>query len=129
MQLKAGTVQRAFIVINPELIPSSQLYGTEIHTFIFGDVATAVVVESSETVSQHNALIVASVQSVSRLIQINIRSNFGYLTRKHRRKTLILQISCSIKWSKGFFKRSLPYGPLDHIEKPFAERSIKCFPH
>ncbi|MEP7729129.1 beta-ketoacyl-ACP synthase III [Marinomonas primoryensis] len=77
--VKAGT-SKGVLVINPELTSPQVNYMDRDSHFIFGDVATAVVVESSETCQSTHAFDVLSTKCVTSYSN-NIRSNFGYLTR------------------------------------------------
>lgn len=77
--IKAGSA-KGVLVINPELTSPQVNYTDRDSHFIFGDVATAVVVESSETCQSKYAFDVLSTQCVT-IFSNNIRSNFGYTTR------------------------------------------------
>ncbi|MBQ0758126.1 MAG: beta-ketoacyl-ACP synthase III [Zhongshania sp.] len=77
--IKCGT-SKGVLVINPELTsPQVNFMDRDSH-FIFGDVATAVVVESSESCTSAHAFDVVSTKCVTSYSN-NIRSNFGYTTR------------------------------------------------
>jgi len=77
--VKAGT-SKGVLVINPELTSPQVNYKDRDSHFIFGDVATAVVVESRETCQSAHSFDVLSTKCVTSYSN-NIRSNFGYLTR------------------------------------------------
>jgi beta-ketodecanoyl-[acyl-carrier-protein] synthase len=79
--IKAGTA-KAVLVINPELVSPQVNYKDRDSHFIFGDVATAVVLESEETVSSDNAYNVLSTKALTKFSN-NIRSNHGYMNRAH----------------------------------------------
>lgn len=72
----AGTA-RAVLVINPELVSPQINYTDRDSHFIFGDVATATVLEKSETVTSEHAYNVLSTKAITQYSN-NIRSNFGY---------------------------------------------------
>lgn len=76
--IKAGTAN-AVLVINPELASPQVNYKDRDSHFIFGDVATATVLENANTVTSQNAYNVLSTQAMTHFSN-NIRSNFGYLT-------------------------------------------------
>jgi beta-ketodecanoyl-[acyl-carrier-protein] synthase len=77
--IKCGT-SKGVLVINPELTsPQVNFMDRDSH-FIFGDVATAVVVESSDSCTSAHAFDVVSTKCVTSYSN-NIRSNFGYTTR------------------------------------------------
>lgn len=77
--VKAGTA-RSVLVINPELTtPQINLCDRDSH-FIFGDVATAMIVESVETTQSSDNFEVLSTSALTKFSS-NIRSNFGYVSR------------------------------------------------
>ncbi|MDF2176980.1 beta-ketoacyl-ACP synthase III [Aliiglaciecola sp. CAU 1673] len=77
--VKAGTA-RAVLVINPELTSPQVNYCDRDSHFIFGDVATAMVVEQGENCKGEHAFEILSTKAVTQYSN-NIRSNFGYVTR------------------------------------------------
>jgi beta-ketodecanoyl-[acyl-carrier-protein] synthase len=77
--IAAGTA-KAVLVINPELTtPQINFCDRDSH-FIFGDVATAMVVESADTEQSQHAFEILSTKAVTQYSN-NIRSNFGYVSR------------------------------------------------
>ena len=77
--IKAGTA-KSVLVINPEHTSPQVNYCDRDSHFIFGDVATATLVESSEqNRAQHSYEIIST--KAATLFSNNIRSNFGYLAR------------------------------------------------
>jgi beta-ketodecanoyl-[acyl-carrier-protein] synthase len=77
--LTAGSA-RGVLVINPELTSPQVNYCDRDSHFIFGDVATAVVLENEATCrTQHSYRIVGA--RAQTLYSNNIRSNFGYVAR------------------------------------------------
>lgn len=76
--IKAGTA-KAVLVINPELTSPQVNYRDRDGHFIFGDVATAVVIESAETCSSAHSYEILGTKAVTQFSS-NIRSNFGYLS-------------------------------------------------
>jgi len=77
--VKAKTTQ-AVLVINPELTSPQINYCDRDSHFIFGDVATAIVIESAETARSDHQFEVLSTKAVTSFSN-NIRSNFGYTSR------------------------------------------------
>ena len=75
--VKAGTA-RAVLVINPELTSPLVNYTDRDSHFIFGDVATAAVIESAETCQSEEAFDIVSTKAVTQFSN-NIRANFGYV--------------------------------------------------
>lgn len=70
----------AVLVINPELTSPQVNYCDRDSHFIFGDVATAVVVEPEQTVSSEHSYEILSTKAAT-VFSNNIRSNFGYTAR------------------------------------------------
>ncbi|MEW9797199.1 beta-ketoacyl-ACP synthase III [Alteromonas sp. CYL-A6] len=68
------------LVINPELVSPQINYADRDSHFIFGDVATATVLEQAETASSAHMYDVLSTKALTKFSN-NIRSNFGYMTR------------------------------------------------
>ncbi|MBF7072027.1 beta-ketoacyl-ACP synthase III [Glaciecola sp. MH2013] len=77
--VKAETA-KCVLVINPELVSPQINYTDRDSHFIFGDVATAAILESAETVSSANAYDVLSTKAFTQFSS-NIRSNHGYMNR------------------------------------------------
>lgn len=77
--VKADTA-KCVLVINPELISPQINYKDRDSHFIFGDVATATVVESKDTAASEHVFEILSTKAVT-AYSSNIRSNFGYLSR------------------------------------------------
>lgn len=76
--IAAGTAN-AVLVINPELVSPQINYTDRDSHFIFGDVATATIVENESTVSSTHAFDIVSTKAFTHYSN-NIRSNFGYMT-------------------------------------------------
>jgi beta-ketodecanoyl-[acyl-carrier-protein] synthase len=75
----AGTA-KGVLVINPELTSPQVNYCDRDSHFIFGDVATAMVVESAQTANAEHVFEIMSTKAVTSFSN-NIRSNFGYVSR------------------------------------------------
>lgn len=75
--VKAGTAN-SVLVINPELVSPQVNYKDRDSHFIFGDVATAMVIERAETASSAHVHKILSTKAVTQYSN-NIRSNFSYL--------------------------------------------------
>lgn len=76
--VKAGTA-KCVLVINPELTSPQVNYKDRDSHFIFGDVSTAVVIESSETCQSKHSYDILGTKAVTQFSN-NIRSNFGYIS-------------------------------------------------
>jgi beta-ketodecanoyl-[acyl-carrier-protein] synthase len=75
--LAAGTA-KTVLVINPELVSPQVNYTDRDSHFIFGDVATAVILENGETATSEHQYQILSTKAVTQFSN-NIRSNFSYL--------------------------------------------------
>lgn len=74
----AGTA-KAVLVINPELTSAQVNYKDRDSHFIFGDVATATIIESAETCQSEHSYEILGIKAQTQYSS-NIRSNFGYLS-------------------------------------------------
>lgn len=71
---------RAVLCINPELVSPQLDYSDRDSHFIFGDVATATVVEAADTANSDNCWDILSTKAFTSFSN-NIRSNFGHIAR------------------------------------------------
>ena len=71
---------KCVLVINPELVSPQVNYTDRDSHFIFGDVATATILETAETVNTDIAFDILSTKAKT-VYSNNIRSNFGYMSR------------------------------------------------
>ena len=74
--VKAGTA-RCVLAINPELTSPQNNWRDRDSHFIFGDVATATVIESDQTCQSEHSYDILDTKAIT-LFSNNIRSNFGY---------------------------------------------------
>lgn len=79
--VRAGNA-RAVLVINPELTTPQVNFCDRDSHFIFGDVATAVIVERADSAISPRCFEILGTQAQT-VYSNNIRSNFGYLSRAH----------------------------------------------
>jgi beta-ketodecanoyl-[acyl-carrier-protein] synthase len=79
--VKSGSA-RAVLVINPELVSPQVNYCDRDSHFIFGDVATAVIIERAGTADSEHIFEILGIQAKT-LYSNNIRSNFGYMSRAY----------------------------------------------
>lgn len=77
--VKSGSARRV-LVVNPEICTGHLNFRDRDSHFIFGDVATAVVVESAESASGHQGWEILDSR-MQTLFSNNIRNNFGFLNR------------------------------------------------
>ena len=76
--IKAGTA-KSVLVINPELVSPQVNYTDRDSHFIFGDVATATLVEGLETAKGAHTYRILGTKALTSFSN-NIRSNFGYMS-------------------------------------------------
>jgi len=77
--VKAGSA-RSILVVNPEICSAHLAWQDRDCHFIFGDVATASVVEKAETATSDNQWEIVSTR-LQTAFSNNIRNNFGFLNR------------------------------------------------
>jgi len=77
--VKAGSA-RSILVVNPEICSAHLAWQDRDCHFIFGDVATASVVEKAETATSDNQWEIVSTR-LQTSFSNNIRNNFGFLNR------------------------------------------------
>lgn len=70
---------KCVLVINPELVSPQVNYTERDSHFIFGDVATALIIEDKSTADSDNQFEILSTKAVTSYSS-NIRSNFGYIS-------------------------------------------------
>jgi len=76
--VKSGTA-KCVLVVNPELTSPQVNYKDRDSHFIFGDVSTAMVIESSDTCKSEHSYDILGTKAVTQYSN-NIRSNFGYVS-------------------------------------------------
>lgn len=81
--VKSGSARRV-LVVNPEICTGHLNFRDRDSHFIFGDVATAVVIESSETAQSDKGWDILDTR-LQTLFSNNIRNNFGFLNRADER--------------------------------------------
>ena len=77
--IRAGNATRA-LVINPEICSGHLNFRDRDSHFIFGDVATAIVLEKADDVISDNAWEIIGTRLITQFSN-NIRNNFGFLNR------------------------------------------------
>jgi len=70
---------KCVLAVNPELVTTQVNYCDRDSHFIFGDVATAIIMERSETCTSPNSYEILSTKALTRFSN-NIRSNFGHMS-------------------------------------------------
>lgn len=80
IEMVTAKTAKAVLVINPELTSPQVNYCDRDSHFIFGDVATAIIIESTDTATSDHQFEVLSTKAETSFSN-NIRSNFGYISR------------------------------------------------
>ncbi|WP_418358627.1 beta-ketoacyl-ACP synthase III [Shewanella basaltis] len=119
--IRGGTANRV-LVINPELTSPQINFRDRDSHFIFGDVATAVVVERAELATSTNAFSVLSTRCVTDYSS-NIRSNFGFVNRCDP-ATANSADKLFHQQGRKVFKELLPM-IYHHLDSQFADEQIK----
>jgi beta-ketodecanoyl-[acyl-carrier-protein] synthase len=102
--IRAGDA-RSVLVVNPEICTGQINYRDRDSHFIFGDVATAVLVEAVDLASrQHWEILGTRLKTV---YSNNIRSNFGYLNRLHP-ETMDAPDKLFVQEGRKVFKEVVP---------------------
>ncbi|MFT5730958.1 MAG: beta-ketodecanoyl-[acyl-carrier-protein] synthase [Desulforhopalus sp.] len=79
-EMVAAETAGCVLMINPELTSPQVNYCDRSSHFIFGDVATATIIERAETCTSEHAYDILGIKALTRFSN-NIRSNFGYVSR------------------------------------------------
>ncbi len=103
--LEGGTA-KSVLVISPEIASPQINYRDRDSHFIFGDVATAVVVEKEETATSEHAFRILAKKPMTSFSN-NIRSNFGHLAR-HTPEEAFEGDKLFVQQGRKVFKEVLP---------------------
>lgn len=117
----SGTA-KSVLVINPELVSPQINYKDRDSHFIFGDVATAVVVENAQTAKADHVYSIVGTKAKTHFSN-NIRSNFGYLNRAHGADPYAAD-KLFHQEGRKVFKEVCPMAAA-HIETHLAEHNIQ----
>lgn len=79
-EMVASGTARAVLLINPELTSPQVDYCDRDSHFIFGDVATATIIERADTCASPHAYDILGTKAMT-TFSSNVRSNFGYVNR------------------------------------------------
>ncbi|NMH59231.1 beta-ketoacyl-ACP synthase III [Alteromonas ponticola] len=79
-EMVAANTAKCVLVINPELVSPQINYTDRDSHFIFGDVATATVIERADTAQSAHQYTILGTKALTQYSN-NIRSNFGYMSR------------------------------------------------
>ncbi|MEM9103951.1 MAG: beta-ketoacyl-ACP synthase III [Pseudomonadota bacterium] len=115
--VKSDSAKRV-LMVNPEICSGHLNFRDRDSHFIFGDVATAVIIESTESVKVQNFFEIVDCHLVTQFSN-NIRNNFGFLNRTHP-ETRENADKLFIQQGRKVFKEVVPLVSqmlLSHIEK------------
>ncbi|NRA55118.1 MAG: beta-ketoacyl-ACP synthase III [Gammaproteobacteria bacterium] len=101
-----GGTAKTVLVISPELTSPQINYRDRDSHFIFGDVATALVIEHQETATSDHSFKILSQQPMTTFSN-NIRSNFGHLNRCNP-ETMFDPDKMFVQHGRKVFKEVLP---------------------
>ena len=118
--IAAGTA-KGVLVINPELTSPQINYCDRDSHFIFGDVATAMVVEADETADAPHVYEILSTKAVTSYSN-NIRSNFGYVSRANDSDPFAADMLFHQEGRK-VFKEVCPMA-VDHISEHLGRHQL-----
>ena len=119
--IRGGTANRV-LVINPELTSPQINFRDRDSHFIFGDVATAVVVEREELSTSKRAFSVLSMRCLTDYSS-NIRSNFGFVNRCDPENATTAD-KLFHQQGRKVFKELLPM-IYQHLDAQFTDEQIK----
>lgn len=103
--IRSGTA-KTVLVINPEILSPQINYRDRDSHFIFGDVATASVIENENTATGEHIFKIIAEQPITQFSN-NIRSNIGYMNRCSPESSL-LDDKFFIQQGRKVFKEVLP---------------------
>ena len=118
--IKAGMAKRV-LMVNPEIFSSMVNFRDRDSHFIFGDIATAVVLEREDLATSDDQWRIDDVKSET-YFSNNIRSNFGPLTREKTGREIDKYIHF-VQEGRKVFKELLPL-VTDFIGRQMVENSI-----
>lgn len=120
-EMVTAKTAKAVLVINPELISPQLNYADRDSHFIFGDVATAMVVESSETADAEHIFAMLSTKAFTSYSSA-IRSNFGHISRANDVDPFALD-KLFHQQGRKVFKDVCPLA-VSHIQQHIAQQGL-----
>lgn len=120
--LIASGAAKSVLLVNPEIAtPQVNFCDRESH-FIFGDVATAMVIEGADVFVGSKAFEIVSLKLKTQFSN-NIRSNFGHINRAERAAGAKVEEKLFKQEGRKVFKEVVPLA-VDLISEHLAENSI-----
>jgi beta-ketodecanoyl-[acyl-carrier-protein] synthase len=115
--IKSGSA-KTILIVNPEICSGHLDFKDRDCHFIFGDVCTALILESKETAKSNNSFEIVSTKCITQFSN-NIRNNFGFLNNAKKSSPLDRDL-LFVQEGRKVFKEVVPMVSqliTDHIEK------------
>ncbi len=103
--IRAGSARR-ILIVNPEICSGHLNFRDRDSHFIFGDVATAILLENAEDADQDERWDILGTKLITQFSN-NIRNNFGFLNRTAPEDTLIAD-KLFVQQGRKVFKEVIP---------------------
>jgi beta-ketodecanoyl-[acyl-carrier-protein] synthase len=115
--IRSGSA-KTILIVNPEICSGHLDFKDRDCHFIFGDVCTALILESKETARSNNSFEIVSTKCITQFSN-NIRNNFGFLNNAKKSSPLDRDL-LFMQEGRKVFKEVVPMVSqliTDHIEK------------
>jgi beta-ketodecanoyl-[acyl-carrier-protein] synthase len=115
--IRSGSA-KTILIVNPEICSGHLDFKDRDCHFIFGDVCTALILESKETAKSNNSFEIVSTKCITQFSN-NIRNNFGFLNNA-KKSNLLDRDLLFMQEGRKVFKEVVPMVSqliIDHIEK------------
>ena len=115
--IRSGSA-KTILIVNPEICSGHLDFKDRDCHFIFGDVCTALIIESKETAKSNNSFEIVSTKCITQFSN-NIRNNFGFLNNAKKSSPLDRDL-LFMQEGRKVFKEVVPMVSqliTDHIEK------------
>ena len=115
--IRSGSA-KTILIVNPEICSGHLDFKDRDCHFIFGDVCTAMILESKETAKSNNSFEIVSTKCITQFSN-NIRNNFGFLNNAKKSSPLDRDL-LFMQEGRKVFKEVVPMVSqliTDHIEK------------
>ena len=115
--IRSGSA-KTILIVNPEICSGHLDFKDRDCHFIFGDVCTALILESKETAKSNNSFEIVSTKCITQFSN-NIRNNFGFLNNVKKSSPLDRDL-LFVQEGRKVFKEVVPMVSqliTDHIEK------------
>ena len=115
--IRSGSA-KTILIVNPEICSGHLDFKDRDCHFIFGDVCTALILESKETAKSNNSFEIVSTKCITQFSN-NIRNNFGFLNNVKKSSPLDRDL-LFMQEGRKVFKEVVPMVSqliTDHIEK------------